>query len=158
MDRGAFSMKQWTKSIEIHASIEQIWSFFDGSLENMQKIMPQVVENEPIKITEEVVGSVYRQKYKEGKRIETYDIETLEYVNEPNEKKLSVGFTLANMFEITALYELKKMDDQKTLFTYTVTNRPLKWFVKLFLIFATDKVVVEFLERVKNVAENSESK
>lgn len=151
-------MKQWTKDIEINAPIEKIWSLFDGSLENMQKIMPQVVENEPIKITEEMVGSVYRQKYKEGKRIETYDIETLAYSNEPNEKKLSVGFTLANMFEITALYELKKIDDQKTLFTYTVTNRPLKWFVKLFLIFATDKVVVEFLERVKNVAENLENK
>lgn len=57
------------------------------------------------------------------------------------------------MFEITAFYELNKINDNKTSFTYTVTNRPLKWFVKLFLLFATDKVVVEFLERVKKVAE-----
>lgn len=146
-------MKQWTKDIEINAPIEQVWVLFDSTLENMQKIMPQVVEHKPIKITEEMVGSVYRQKYKEGKRIEEYDVETLEYSNTQNKKKLKVGFTLANMFEITALYELNKINDNKTSFTYTVTNRPLKWFVTLFLLFATEKVVIKFLERVKNVAE-----
>ncbi|WP_306301408.1 hypothetical protein [Thalassobacillus sp. C254] len=71
--------------------------------------MPQVVEHKQIKITEEVVGSVYRQKYKEGKRIEEYEVETLEYTNTPQKKKLKVGFTLANVFEITALYELVKL-------------------------------------------------
>ena len=146
-------MKKWTKDIEINAPVEQVWKLLNGSLKNMQEIMPQVVEHKPIKITEEVVGSVFRQKYKEGKRVEEYDVETLEYSNEPNKKKLKVGFTLANMFEITAFYELNKMNDTKTSFTYTVTNHPLKWFVKLFLLFATEKVVVEFLERVKNVAE-----
>ncbi|WP_028392467.1 SRPBCC family protein [Bacillus cihuensis] len=147
-------MKKWTKDIEINAPIEQVWKFLDGSLENMQEIMPQVVEHKPIKITEEVVGSIYRQSYREGKRVEEYDVETLEYSNEANKKKLKVGFTLANMFEITAFYELNKINDHKTLLKYTVTNRPLKWFVKLFLLFATEKVVVEFLGRVKNVAES----
>ena len=57
------------------------------------------------------------------------------------------------MFEITAFYELKKLDEQKTHFTYTATNNALKWFVKLFILFANDKIVVEFVERVKPVAE-----
>ncbi|AXI08330.1 hypothetical protein CUC15_05010 [Oceanobacillus zhaokaii] len=146
-------MKTWTRDIEINAPIEQVWSYFGGSLEEMQKIMPQVVDQKPVKITEEIVGSVYRQKYKEGKRIEEYDVETLEYLNEPDHRKLKIGFTLAKMFEITALYELKKLNENKTYLKYTTTNRPLKWFVKIFLIFASDKVVVEFLERVKRVAE-----
>lgn len=149
-----FLMKQWTKNIEINAPMEQVWQLLNGSLENMQKIMPQVVEHKPIKITEDGVGSVYRQKYKEGKRIEEYDVETLEYTSTPDTKKLKVGFTLANMFEITAFYELSSMNEDKTNFTYTVTNRPLKWFVKLFLLFANEKVVVSFLERVKKVAES----
>lgn len=146
-------MKTWTKNIEINAPIEQVWKFLDGSLENMQKIMPQVVENTPVKVTEEVVGSVYRQKYKEGKHVQEYDVETLEYLDTPDKKRLKVGFTLANIFEITAFYELSKINDSKTSFTYTATNRPLKWFVKLFLLFSTDKVVVRFVERVKSVAE-----
>lgn len=147
-------MKKWSKDIEIDAPIEQIWQLFNGSLENMQKIMPQVVDNQPITITENQVGSVYLQKYKEGKRIMEYNVETLEYFDSPTEKKVKVGFTLANMFEITAQYELVKLENDKTHFTYTTTNRPLKWFVKLFLLFATDKVVIEFVERVKRVAES----
>lgn len=147
-------MKQWSREIEINTPIEHVWSYLDGSLEQMQKIMPQVVENRPVKITEEVVGSIYRQTYKEGKRIQEYDVHTLEYINNPNDKKLKIGFTLANIFEITALYELHRVNDQKTVLRYTATNKALKWYFKLFMIFATDKVVVQFLERVKTVAES----
>lgn len=146
-------MKQWTKEIEINTPIEQIWELFDGSLEKMQKIMPQVVENTPVKVTENGVGTIYRQKYKEGKRIEEYDVKTLEYLDTPDHKKLKIGFNLANFFEITAFYEMKKMNEHKTLFRYTATNRPLKAIFKLFLFFANDKVVVQFLNRVKEVAE-----
>ncbi|KMN38551.1 SRPBCC family protein [Lysinibacillus capsici] len=146
-------MKTWTKTININAPIENVWKLLDGSLADMQKIMPQVIENKPVKVTEEGVGSIYRQKYKEGKRIETYDVETLEYSNTPDKKILKVGFVLANLFEITAYYELNKINETETSFTYSVTNNALKWFVKLFLLFASDKVVVQFLERVKTVAE-----
>ncbi|MFJ7934531.1 SRPBCC family protein [Sporosarcina sp. NPDC096371] len=147
-------MKQWTSEVEIDAPIEKVWELFDGSLENMQKIMPQVVENKPLTITDEMVGSVYLQKYKEGKRVMEYNVETLEYFNSSDEKKMKVGFTLANMFDITAGYKLVKINENKTLFTYTTTNRPLKWFIKLFLLFGNDKVVVEFVQRVKKVVES----
>ncbi|WP_053376986.1 SRPBCC family protein [Paenibacillus sp. FJAT-27812] len=147
-------MKQWSREIEINTPIEHVWSYLDGSLEQMQKIMPQVVENKPVRITEEVVGSIYRQKYKEGKRIEEYDVHTLEYANNQKDKKMKIGFTLANIFEITALYELHRINDQKTKLKYTVTNKALKWFAKLFMLFATEKIVVKFLEDVKKVAES----
>ena len=151
-------MKTWTKNIEINAPIEHVWKFLNGSLEDMQKVMPQIVGNTPVKITEEVVGSVYRQQYKEGKRSQEYDVETFEYLDTPDVKKLKVGFTLTNLFEIKAFYELCKINDSKISFTYTVTNRPLKWLVKLLLLFASEKVVVKFIERVKNVAESEISR
>lgn len=147
-------MKQWTSEVEIDAPIEKIWSLLDGSLENMQKIMPQVVENKPKTITDNKVGSVYVQKYREGKRVMEYEVETIEYVDTAEEKKMKAGFTLANMFDITARYELVKLSESKTLFKYTATNLPLKWYVKLFLLFASDKVAVEFVQRVKQVAES----
>jgi ligand-binding SRPBCC domain-containing protein len=71
-------MKKWTRSIKIQAPIEQVWKLFNVSLEDMQKIMPQVIENEPITITEEGTGSVYRQKFKEGKRVQEYEVNTLD--------------------------------------------------------------------------------
>ncbi|MFJ5714214.1 SRPBCC family protein [Neobacillus sp. NPDC093127] len=151
-------MKSWSKEIEIEAPIDQVWGLLEGPLEEMQKIMPQVVDHKPVKVTDVGVGSIYRQRYKEGKRIEEYDVETLEYDNAPDKKKLKVGFTLAKMFEITALYELYQINQQKTRFTYTCTNRPLKSFLKLFLLFASDKIVVQFCERVKKVAEEDYKK
>ena len=146
-------MKQWSRELEINAPIDDVWMLFTGSLEEMRKIMPQVVENKPITITDNKVGSIYFQKYKEGKRVMEYEVETLEYKNDPNEKMMKAGFTLSNMFEVTAKYELVKLEDNKTSFKYTTTNRPLKWFIKPFLLFASDKVVVQFVERVKDVAE-----
>lgn len=151
-------MKSWTKDIEINAPIEKVWQYFEGSLEDMQKIMPQVVANQPVKITEEKVGSIYRQQYKEGKRIAEYDVETLEYVDILEKKKLKIGFTLESMFEITAYYELTKLDDDRTKLLYTCTNRPLKGWAKIFLLFATDKVVIKFLEQVKKTAESEWSR
>ncbi|MFC5602260.1 SRPBCC family protein [Sporosarcina koreensis] len=147
-------MKQWTKEIEIDAPIEHVWKYLNGSLEDMQKIMPQVVSNKPVTITEGMVGSVYLQKYREGKRVMEYEVETLDYLDTPNEKKMKVGFTLGGMFEITAQYELCQVNDNKTRFIYSTTNKPLKWFIKLLLLFANDKVVVDFVQRVKRVAEN----
>jgi len=147
-------MKSWSKEIEIDAPIEQIWKLFSGSLEEMQKIMPQVVDNQPIKITDDMVGSIYAQKYREGKRIMAYNVETLACLDSPNEKKVKISFTIAKMFEITAQYELVKLADHQTFFKYTTTNRPLKWFLKLFLLFSSDKVVIEFVNRVKKVAES----
>lgn len=48
-------MKEWSKEIEIDAPIERVWKYFNGSLEEMQKIMPQVLENKPITITDDMV-------------------------------------------------------------------------------------------------------
>ena len=147
-------MKTWTKDIEINANIEEIWKFFDGNLEDMQKIMPQVVRNEPIHITDDKIGTIYRQGYKEGKKVVEYDVKVLEYKNTPEEKQLKITFNLANMFDITAAYELKKIDDHQTYFKYTTSNKPLKWFIKIMLkLSKSDKVVVQFVERVKNIAE-----
>jgi ligand-binding SRPBCC domain-containing protein len=148
-------MKKWSKEIEINAPIEVVWNLFDGSLEDMQKIMPQVVENKLIKETPEKTGSVHLQVYKEGKRSQQYEVTTLHYLNTRDKKELKIGFTLAKMFEITADYQLTKLAENKTLFTYTATNNPLKWYVKLILKLANDKIVVQFTERVKTVSETA---
>ncbi|MFD1038263.1 SRPBCC family protein [Virgibacillus byunsanensis] len=146
-------MKQWSKDTEINAPINNVWELFNGSLEDMQKIMPNVVENTPITETVEGVGSVFRQKYQEGKRVQEYDVETLIYTDQPDYKELKIGFTLARLSEITAHYELRKIDDETTFFRYTTTNRPLKWLLRILMPLVGDRVVVKFVDRVKRVAE-----
>lgn len=147
-------MKEWTRDIEINAPLDQVWKLLDGTLEDMQKIMPNVIENELVTGSENGVGAVYRQKYREGKKVQEYNVKTLVYENEADFKKLKVGFNLANMFDITTTYEVKKLSDHTTYFRYTTTNTPLKWVTKLLLkLVNSDKVVVQFVERVKQVAE-----
>jgi hypothetical protein len=147
-------MKEWTKDIEIHAPIDQVWKLFNGALEDMQKIMPNVVGNELVKESEGGVGTVYRQKYQEGKKVQEYNVETLEYQNNDDYKKLKTRFNLANAFEITTTYELRKLDDGNTYFRYTTTNEPLKWLMKIIVKLGNgDKVVEQFVGRVKNIAE-----
>ncbi|MFB9758891.1 SRPBCC family protein [Ectobacillus funiculus] len=147
-------MKSWTEEVQINASIEHVFSYLDGPLEQMQKIMPQVIENTPVKETAAVVGNVYLQKYKEGEEIQEYEVETLEYVNTSTHKTLKVEFVLANMFNITATYELEKIDEDHTLFRYIATNQALNENAERFLQFATNEVVVSFVNRVKSVAES----
>ena len=146
-------MKTWTKTIEINAPIEHVWKFINGPIENIQKIMPQYVENMPIKITEEVVGSVYRKKFEKGKWVQEYDVETLAYENKPELKKLEVGFALDQFFDVTAAYEVRKMNEWTTLFTYTITVNPLKWLVSVWLFFATEKRIIRLVEQMKQVVE-----
>lgn len=150
-------MKKWSNEIEINAPIEEVWTLFDGSLEDLQKIMPQVIANEVLSETDDGVGSIHLQKFKEGKQIMEYMVETLEYINLPDEKTKKITFKLNDIFEVTRRYELIKVEEDKTLFKYTSTNRALKLYVRLFSLFASNKVSLGFVQRVKEVAEKQES-
>jgi len=148
-------MKQWTKSIEIDVPIEEVWQYVDGDLDKMQQIMPNVLSNTPVTVTENVVGSVFRQEYREGNRVEAYDVHVTEFINTPTHKEMKVAFTLAKLFDITAKYELTAINDTKTILTYTTSNKAVKWFVHMFLLFASDKTVIKFVEHFKKVAESN---
>ncbi len=149
-------MKKWSNEIEINAPIEKVWALFDGSLKDLQKIMPQVIANDVVSETDDGVGSIHLQKFKEGKQVMEYMVETLEYVNLPNEKVKRITFKLNDIFEVTRRYELVKVEEDKTLFKYTSTNRALKLYVRLMSLFASNKVSLGFIERVKEVAEKPE--
>ena len=95
-------MKKWSSEIEIDAPIDKVWALFDGSLKDMQKIMPQVIANDPIEQKEEGVGSIHLQKFQEGKQVMEYMVETLEYVDNQNEKKKNENFVEENLNDICA--------------------------------------------------------
>lgn len=146
-------MKHWTKEVSIHAPINKIWKLFDGSLEDMRRVMPNMITNEPLTETDEKVGSIYRQVFQEGKRIHEYDVTTMEYANKKDYKKLTTAFLHGKMFRIITSYELREISDDETNFRYITANEPLKWYIKPLLIFTGDGVVEKFVEHVKYIAE-----
>ncbi|KAA0561480.1 SRPBCC family protein [Bacillus sp. CH30_1T] len=147
-------MIKWHEERIIPVNIETIWHLFE--IENIQRIMPNVVENKVLEQKEGVVGSTYQQKYKEGKRIETYIVEDLEYENTPEKKHNKIGFTLAKAFEIKAEFTLHKIDDYQTRFIYKGENRGVNFLGKVLLKLGgeknNNKVVTEFMDLVESEA------
>jgi hypothetical protein len=147
-------MITWNEEKVISVNIEKVWDLFSD--ENMQRIMPNVVEHTPIEKKEGIVGSTYRQSYKEGKRVETYIVETLGYENTESKKHLHIGFTLGKAFEIEAAFTLIKIDETSTRFIYTGHNKGINFLGKVMLKIAGDKnnnkVVQDFMDKVEEEA------
>jgi hypothetical protein len=147
-------MIKWYEEKVIPVNIETIWTLFE--LENIQRIMPNVIENKVLERKEGVVGSKYQQKYKEGKRIETYIVEDLEHENTPDKKHNKIGFTLAKAFEIQAAFTLVKLGESETKFIYQGENKGLNFLGKVLLKLGGDKnnnkVVMDFMELVEKEA------
>ncbi|HFU1089940.1 TPA: SRPBCC family protein [Streptococcus suis] len=148
-------MLEWKESILLDADIDKVWALFE--LENLPKIMPDVVSTIPIEIKEGVVGSTYKQVYREGKRTMEYVVTDLVHEERENYKYNRSGFSLVNLFEIEVAYELEAVDGKQTRFTYSGQNRGKNILGKALLLLTpksqNQKVVDEFMARVKRVAE-----
>ena len=63
------------------------------------------------------------QNYREGKRVETYIVETLAYEDIPEQKLKRLHFVLAKIFEVNLTFMLLKISDEQTRFVYKGTNK-----------------------------------
>jgi hypothetical protein len=141
---------QWIEETVIEANIEQVWElFFD---KNIKKIMPKVEEHRLVEKNEWEVGAKHEQKYREGKRVETYIVETLAYEDRENKKKKQIRFVLGKAFEITLTFTLEKIDEGRTKFIYEGQNKGVNFvgraMLKLGSEKANNKVVHDFMELV----------
>lgn len=147
-------MMTWNEEMMIEANIEVIWNLFQ--LENIQRIMPQIIENEVIEMKEGIVGSRYRQKYQEGKRVETYIVEDLAHEDTPERKYNTSGFVLAKAFKIETSFTLEKIDEKSTRFIYSGSNQGINFLGKILMKLSSsknnDKVVADFMKRVETEA------
>ncbi len=147
-------MIEWKEETIIEANIEKVWMLFSD--EHIKKIMPKVEEHTLIEKTEEEVGAKHQQKYREGKRVETYIVETTQYENTENKKLKQTSFVLGKAFEITTTFTLLKIDESHTKFIYEGQNGGVNFvgraMLKLSSKNANNDVVREFIERVRNEA------
>lgn len=144
-------MIQWKEEAVITANIETVWSLFSDK--NIKKIMPKVEEHILIEKSETEAGAKHRQTYREGKRLETYIVETLIYEDWGEEKKKQIQFVLGKAFEVTLSFTLIKVDDSHTRLIYEGENRGVNFVGRAMLKLAGKKsnhdVVMEFLDRVQ---------
>ncbi|MDQ0483861.1 SRPBCC family protein [Guptibacillus hwajinpoensis] len=147
-------MIQWKEEIIIEANIEKVWSLFSD--ENIKRIMPKVEEHHLIEKREDEVGAKHKQTYREGKRLETYIVETLAYEDLLDKKLKKISFVLGKAFEITLTFTLLKIDDTHTKFIYEGQNKGVNFVGRAMLKLGSEKsnlkVVNEFMERVNKEA------
>ena len=147
-------MIQWKEEKLIEVNIEKVWSlFFD---ENIKKIMPKVEEHIIIEKTEVEVGAKHQQKYREGKRVETYIVETLAFEDSRDKKHKQISFVLGKAFKISLGFTLLRIDEQQTKFIYEGKNEGVNFVGRAMLKLGSDKsnqiVVNEFMEKVEQEA------
>ncbi|ARI75346.1 SRPBCC family protein [Halobacillus mangrovi] len=144
-------MIEWKEERVINANIETVWQLFRE--ENMPTIMPKVIENKPVHMEEGVVGSKYQQKYQEGKRVETYIVETRGFEDTIQKKYKRINFVLAKAFEIDLSFTLEKVDDSTTRFIYSGQNKGTNFVGRAVMKLGgkknNNKVVQEFMDRVE---------
>lgn len=149
-------MIQWKEETVIESNIEKVWRlFFD---ENIKKIMPKVEEHTLIEKTEVEVGAKHEQKYREGKRVETYIVETLAFEDQPDKKHKQISFVLGKAFKISLSFTLLKINDNQTKFIYEGQNEGVNFVGRAMLKLGSEKsnnkVVQEFLQKVEQEALN----
>ncbi len=150
-------MKKWQSDIIVNKNIEDVWAFLDGNEENLKIMDSNIVSNKVIEETEERIGSRYLQVYREGKREEEYEVICKDYLDTENKKVLHIGFELAGMFDLNAIYTLEKIDENTTKVIYETTNQPLKFFAKVMMILpgtGSSKLLEKHLNHIKDVVEN----
>jgi hypothetical protein len=151
-------MLEWKEETVIKANIEKVWSLFWDK--NIKSIMPKVEEHILIERKENEVGAKHRQTYREGKRKETYIVETVAYEDTKEKKNKQIRFVLGKAFEITLTFQLYKIDEHNTKFIYEGQNREVNFVGRVMLKLSSqksnDKVVKEFMQRVEHEALNTE--
>jgi len=147
-------MIQWKEERVIPVHIEKLWELFLDK--NITKTMPKVEEHILIEKKEGEVGAKHQQKYREGKRVETYIVETLAYEDRADKKLKQISFVLGKAFEINLTFELHKIDETHTKYIYAGYNKGVNFvgraMLKLGSEKANQKVVQEYMDRVETEA------
>lgn len=147
-------MIKWKEEAIIGINIEKVWSLFMDK--NIHKIMDKVEDHVLIEKQENEVGAKHRQSYREGKRVETYIVETLAYEDLTEKKHKQISFVLGKAFEITFSFTLFRMDDNHTKFIYEGQNKGVNFVGRAMLKLGSEKsnnkVVQEFMQKVNREA------
>ncbi|KKI90112.1 hypothetical protein WQ54_23690 [Bacillus sp. SA1-12] len=147
-------MIQWKEESIIDTNIENVWSLFMDK--NIKKIMPKVEEHILIEKKETEAGAKHRQTYREGKRLETYIVETLAYEDHDDRKLKQISFVLGKAFEITLTFTLVKLEETQTKFIYEGQNKGVNFVGRAMLKLGSEKsnkiVVQEFMQKVEQEA------
>lgn len=138
----------------IDTDIENVWTLFHDR--NIKKIFPKIENHELVEGHDDEAGAKHAQSYFEGKQLMTYVVETLVYEESPERKQLTTSFLMNGTISVVYSYTLEKMEDGKTRFIYSGSNKGVTASAKMMLLAGSKKVrlrtIHSFMERVREEA------
>lgn len=147
-------MIEWNEQRVIDADIETVWNLFKD--EEIRRIMPKLEKHVLVEKRQNEVGAKHEQTYREGKRLETYIVETLAYEDAGDRKHKRLHFVLAKMFDVHLSFTLLKLSEGQTRFIYRGSNEGINFIGKSMLKMAGPKsnqaTVGEFMDLVEKEA------
>lgn len=152
---------KWNETININCNINKVFELMDLNNEHTRKIlMPNVISHTPLHLCDEVIGSVYKQEYIEGKKVQTYNVKITDYLDSAEKKISSFEFTLEKFAKIQGVYTLVKIDENNTELNYSGssigTNFAFKALIYLFSILSFRKnEALKYITNVKVLAEQN---
>lgn len=146
-------MKTWSHEATILAPIETVWSLFDFTHQQTEKIVPKLISIEEVEQSEAIVGTIYRQVFRLRGMVQEYFIKITEHKDTADYKLLKTSFELQGTMKVTHVYEIKKLSKGKTHLKVEIHNEPLRWDMKIMLFFAGKKPAVDLCKRVRLAAE-----
>ncbi|WP_142830048.1 SRPBCC family protein [Planococcus soli] len=149
-------MVQWSEKRIIHAPIDKVWDLFSD--EQLQLIMPQLEKHQLVEGPPNQVGSKYAQQNRMGQRVVSYVMEITAYEDSPQQKRKDIGFVAAGLFQVSLSFVLSRIDEEKTLFVYSGSNRGAnlvgRTLLKLDQQNSSQQEVEELMVRVAEAAES----
>lgn len=146
---------KWKEETVIKQPIDKVWRLFSD--ENAKLLYPKLEDHVLLENENDETGAKHAQSYMEGKQLQTYIVETVQYEDSPNRKIRHTRFVMNSMFQIDYIFTLDKKTDGHTLLTYEGEQKGVTVTGKAMLISGSKKrrqeTIRDFLQRVEANAE-----
>jgi hypothetical protein len=120
---------EWKEKTLVPTHIEVVWNIFQD--QHVTKLMPKVTEHKLIEGKSDTIGARYRQTSRDGRKTETYIVETTQYLDSPSRKEKELHFFLDNAFEVKLRFVLIKINENETELIYEGCKKPVNFKGKL---------------------------
>ncbi|GEM_PF-5103822 len=120
---------EWKEKTLVPTHIEVVWNIFQD--QHVTKLMPKVTEHKLIEGKSDTIGARYRQTSQDGRKTETYIVETTQYLDSPSRKEKELHFFLDNAFEVKLRFVLIKINENETELIYEGCKKPVNFKGKL---------------------------
>lgn len=146
---------KWKEETIINQPIGKVWRLFSD--ENAKLLYPKLEDHVLLENENDETGAKHAQSYMEGKQLQTYIVETVQYEDNPNRKIRHTRFVMNSMFQIDYIFKLDKKTDGHTLLTYEGEQKGVTVTGKAMLMVGSKKrrqeTIRDFLQRVEANAE-----